>query len=183
MVAIEGPMESYFKGQSVPAPANAEGRKEQSDAAVRVVGLGSAVPLIPEALKGGLAGNPALKDVPTLLLNICDWLLSEKGLMEVRGKTAEPPPFKNPPPDGGHQRKFTWLLIVGWPVIFVALSLGAMVLVRAYRRGPNRNQPPARRSLPKDAPDRADGKAGREEAEKKEDDDAGDEASGKEVQP
>jgi hypothetical protein len=183
MVAIEGPMESYFKGQSVPAPANAEGRKEKSDAAVRVVGLGSAVPLIPEALKGGLAGNPALKDVPTLLLNICDWLLSEKGLMEVRGKTAEPPPFKNPPPDGGHQRKFTWLLVAGWPVIFVALSLGALVLVRAYRRGPNRDEPPARRSLPKDAPDRAAGKAEREEAEQKEDDDAGDEASGKEVQP
>ncbi|MBI5489455.1 MAG: GldG family protein [Deltaproteobacteria bacterium] len=151
MVAIEGPMDSYFAGKDVPAPATAEGRKDKSTGPVRILGLGSPIPIIPEALKGGLAGNPPLKDVPTLLLNTCDWLLSEKGLLQVRGKTAEPPPFKNPGPDAAHQRKVKWMLIAGWPVVFIAVSLGALVLFRAYRKGPAGSN---RRSAPEERPAR-----------------------------
>jgi hypothetical protein len=136
MAVIEGPMDSFFKGQDVPAPAKADGRKDKTDGSARILGFGSAVPLIPEALKGGLAGNPALKDIPTLLLNTVDWLLAEKGLLEVRGKSAEPAPFKSPEPDAAHQHKYTLLLVAGWPVVLVALALGGMVLVRHYRKGP-----------------------------------------------
>jgi len=181
MVAIEGPLASYFAGKDVPAPAKAEGRKDKSDGPVRVLAYGSSVPLIPEALKGGLAGNPRLRAIPNLLLNTVDWLLSEKGLLEVRGKNAEPPPFKTPLPDEGHQKKFTWLLTVGWPAAFVALSLGAMVLVRAYRRaptpaaGPDGESGSSRGGEASSRPARDGTEAGGEAAKS--------ESSGKEVQP
>lgn len=181
MVALEGPLASYFAGKEVPAPASAEGRKDQTDKPVRVLAFGSSVPLIPEALKGGLAGNPRLKAIPNLLLNTVDWLLSEKGLLEVRGKSAEPPPFKTPLPDDEHQKLYTWALTLGWPAAFVALSLGAMVLVRAYRRSPltssaGRREPRgAEPSKPSKPPAASAAKA--EEA----DDDDKDESSGKEV--
>jgi gliding-associated putative ABC transporter substrate-binding component GldG len=178
MAAIEGPMDSFYKGKDVPAPATAEGRKDRTDGGVRILGFGSAVPLIPEALKGGLAGNAALKDIPTLLLNTVDWLLAEKGLLEVRGKSAEPPPFKGKGPDADHQRKFTWLLIAGWPVVFVAVALGGLVLVRYYRKGPAGGVRTGRREdQVREAGVRRDREA---EPDAKPTDD---EASGKEVKP
>jgi ABC-type uncharacterized transport system involved in gliding motility auxiliary subunit len=178
MMALEGPLDSYYAGKEVPAPASAEGRKDKSDRPVRVLAFGSSVPLIPEALKGGLAGNPRLKAIPNLLLNTVDWLLSEKGLLEVRGKSAEPPPFKTPLPNEEHQKLYTWALTLGWPAAFVALSLGAMVLVRAYRRSPlptgGRREPrPSERAKP---PAEAEAEAEESDAEK-------DESSGKEVKP
>ena len=179
MMALEGPLASYYAGKEVPAPASAEGRQDATERPVRILAFGSSVPLIPEALKGGLAGNPRLKAIPNLLLNTVDWLLSEKGLLEVRGKSAEPPPFKAPLPDNEHQKLYTWGLTVGWPVAFVALSLGAMVLVRAYRRSPStkssrrepRSSPPAKPPAPS------------AEAEAEEADAVEDESSGKEVKP
>ncbi|MBN1769919.1 MAG: GldG family protein [Deltaproteobacteria bacterium] len=136
MVALEGNLTSYFAGKEAPTGASVEERKDQTDLPVRILVLGSHVPLIPRALERGLAGDPRFRLMPNLLLNTVDWLLSEHGLLEVRGKSAEPPPFKAPLPDDTHQKKFTWLLTLGWPAAFVALSLGAMVLVRAYRRSP-----------------------------------------------
>jgi hypothetical protein len=127
MVAIEGRVESYFAGQDVPGPAKAEGRKEKSEGAVRVLAFGTAVPFVPDALK--------VKDVQNILLNAADWLLSEKGLLEIRGKSAEPPPFKKEL-DKAHQNKWTAMLVGGWPFLFLAASLGLLFLVRSYRKGP-----------------------------------------------
>ncbi len=141
LVAVEGPMTSFFEGKDVPSPAVAGERKDKSDGNVRILGFGSPVPLIPEALKGGLAGDPGLKDMPMLLLNAVDWLLAEKGLLEVRGKTADPPQFASEP-DRDEQFKYKMIFTLGLPFLFVAVSLAVIALARPAR---GRSAPAARK--------------------------------------
>jgi hypothetical protein len=135
MAALEAQVESAFAGKPVPAPATSENRRDRSETPVRIAAFGSVVPLIPEAIKGGLAGSPMLRDMPTLLANLVDWQLADPDLLQVRGKTAEPPRFREKP-SGSEQTRWQWLLILGWPMVLAAVGLGIAYLVRTYRTAP-----------------------------------------------
>jgi len=90
---------------------------------------------------------------------------------------AEPPAFRDPPPDGAAQTKWTWMLTLGWPVVLVALSLGAMVLFRNYRR------PPAAPALRRPERDRHADEEEREESKPKAEPTDDKAETGKEVKP
>lgn len=136
LVVVEGPMTSYFDGKEVPAPAEAgENRLAKSVGNVRILGFGSHIPLEPDFLKAGLEGNPRVSDVPKLMQNTVDWLLADKGLLEVRSKSAEPPQFASAP-DPGHQLKMKLGLTFGLPFVFVAAGVGVLLFVRYSRRNP-----------------------------------------------